>query len=117
MARPKKVQTIRQTGSVELDCIFCKSPCRTNADVKSVLCDRCVAKLSDAPEPPKTIVTKEAREARKAEKAAAKAAKPVVVKATAGRGRGWHLKKVIQFDGVWYSFGKQITEKEAKKLA
>lgn len=33
-----------------------------------------------------------------------------------GKGRGWHLKKAFTFGGKFYSFGKEISEKDYKKL-
>jgi hypothetical protein len=36
---------------------------------------------------------------------------------TDGKGRGWHLKKVFTYAGKFYSFGKEVSEKEFKKLS
>lgn len=114
----KRVAQVRvQTGNHMLDCMFCRTPTRTDINVSSVLCGNCVARLADAPARVAPVVTPEvkaeraqARAERKIAKQAAKAAAP------AGRGRGWHLKRLFMWEGQAYSFGKPITAKQASKL-
>lgn len=104
-----------------MNCFFCRNPVKgSNAkEVKSVLCGTCTAKLSDPPEikeqPAKLSI--EEKEAKKAEKQKKKAERLEKMKtAKRGFGRGWHLKKLFEFEGQYFSMGKEITEAEAAKL-
>lgn len=109
---------VRSTGSKMLACMFCKTETRTDSSTTSVLCGRCVSRLADAPAPVQPAVAPAVKAARKAERAERKQAR-VAAKAAApaGRGRGWHLKKLFMWEGQAYSFGKPITPKEASRLA
>ena len=115
----KRVQAVRPlTGNKMLDCMFCRTPTRTDINTTSVLCGACVSRLADPParvaapvSPEVKAARKQERVERKAERVAAKAAAPK------GRGRGWHLKRLFMWEGQAYSFGKPISAKEATKLA
>lgn len=123
MPRLKKTakQQTRQTGSKMLDCMFCRTPTRCDAETSAILCGGCVAKLTDAPAPVKPSVSPQERyaqkEQRKLERAQRKqeatARKSNAVK---GRGRGWHLRKVFEWEGQFYSFGELITPARAREL-
>lgn len=117
----KKPLQVLKGGRITLPCFFCGTNVSTTVDVGKLLCGNCTAKCADAPAPLKPYVdptvayrTKlaraEAKAAKKLEKLAVTAAKP------AGRGRGWHLKRIFEFDGKFYSFGTEITKAEADKL-
>lgn len=103
-----------------MDCFFCRCDAgRTNKDTKAVLCGSCVQKLVNPPDL-KPVPEKLSPEA-KAEKRQAKVAKRTeklekLKSATRGRGRGWHLKKLFEFDGEYFSMGKAITAAEAVKI-
>lgn len=101
----------------EIDCIFCKRPMWVDIGAKAGLCDKCVHRVADAPEMPKPVVrtSKEERIAKKEARLAKRKAKLEKSK-TRGKGKGWHLKKLFEFDGQFYSFGKEITDAEAAKL-
>lgn len=104
-----------------MKCFFCEYPVKTSnpKDTKSVLCGTCVAKLSDPPElkePPAKLSIEE-KEAKKVEKEKKKTEKLEKMKtAKRGFGRGWHLKKLFEFEGQYFSMGKEITAAEASKL-
>ena len=103
----------------DLDCIFCKQPVQVDSRTGAALCGDCVAKLSDAPIMPKptVVVSIEDKKARKAARLAKKAAKLEAKKtAKKGRGRGWHLKQLFEFDGEFYSFGKKIDDAAVAKI-
>lgn len=117
MPKIAKKQQIRQSGSKTLECMFCRAETRCDMDTASILCGRCVARLADAPAPVKQPVTTEVRAERKAARAERKQQKAVAPKASAGRGRGWHLKRLFMWEGQAYSFGKPISAKEATRLA
>lgn len=57
-------------------------------DVSSVICSNCVSLMVA---PPEHVTQK---------------------KETTGMPRGWHFKKAFQFEGKYYSKGKEITKKE-----
>jgi len=103
-----------------VNCFFCKTEVkRTNADVRAVLCDRCVQRCLGAPEikEPVKKVTYEEKKVRKAERLARKAGKLEKLKtATRGKGRGWHLKKLFHYEGTFYSFGEVIDAAQAERL-
>ena len=121
MPKMKKPQAVRQTGTKMLECMFCRTPTRTDADTSAILCGGCTARLADpAPTPKPSVNPSEAyaqKQQRKAERVAAKkqaaARKAAAVK---GRGRGWHLKRVFEWEGQFYSFGELITEARAREL-
>lgn len=106
-------------GNKIVDCFFCHTPTETNADTSALLCGRCVSKLTGAPELPKPQLTAEARKVRKMERTARREAKRAAQLAnpTRGRGRGWHLKRVFEWEGQFYSFGQPITAEQARELA
>jgi hypothetical protein len=101
--------------------MFCRTPTRCDTDTASILCGRCVARLADAPAQPKpTVNPTEAyaqKQQRKLEREQhrkqAQVRKAAVVK---GRGRGWHLKRVFEWEGQFYSFGELITPTRAQEL-
>jgi hypothetical protein len=104
-----------------MKCFFCDTPVPgTDAKTtKAVLCGKCVARLSDPPDlkPPPAKLSVEEKEVKKAEKEEKKAAKLEKMKtAKRGFGRGWHLKKLFEFEGKYFSMGKEITDAEAAKL-
>lgn len=85
----------------------------------SGLCATCVSKLSDPPPMPKptVIVTVEEKKARKEMKLEKKKATLEAKKnAKRGKGRGWHLKQLFEFDGEFYSFGKPVGDAEVAKI-
>lgn len=103
----------------DVDCFFCGKTVATDSRVGALLCGDCTARLSDAPIQPKTIVKldpdeKKARKEARIEKKKAK----LEAKKTAkkGKGRGWHLKQLFEFDGEFYSFGKKIGDAEVAKI-
>ncbi|MDE1940740.1 MAG: hypothetical protein KGI66_01350 [Patescibacteria group bacterium] len=118
----------------EVKCFFCHKPVRADSSAKAILCGDCVSRLSDPPELPKAlqpkpvdengnpIIKKRGRprktdsaqpDAKPVKKERRSAAKTV----SSGKGRGWHLKKVFEHEGQFYSFGKPITADEAKELS
>jgi hypothetical protein len=103
-----------------MDCFFCRGDAgRTNKDVKAVLCGTCVQKLVNPPDlkPVPEKLSPEAKAERKQAKAAKRVEKLEKLKTAArGRGRGWHLKKLFEFEGQYFSMGKAITAAEALKL-
>lgn len=117
MPKIAKKQQIRQSGSKTLACMFCRTETRADADASAILCGRCVARLADAPAPVKQPVTAEQKQERKVARQERKQQKAVAPKASAGRGRGWHLKRLFMWEGQAYSFGQPISAKEATKLA
>lgn len=86
-------------------------------DVASFICSRCTAKMVPAPEEkPKVVaLTPEEKEAKAVAKEEKKKAKLEKMKIK-GRGKGWHLKRLFEFDGKFYSFGKEIDAAEAFKI-
>ena len=101
------------------DCAFCRKPMETDPDTSNILCDTCVARLCDPPAQPKptVVVSVEEKKARKEEREAKKKAKLEAKKtAKRGKGRGWHLKQLFEYEGKYYSFGKEITSEAAVKL-
>jgi hypothetical protein len=104
---------------VSRDCFFCRKPVMTDATTSDLLCDHCVARLSDPPAQPKpvVVVTVEEKAAKKEAKVAKKLAKLEAKKtATKGKGRGWHLRQLFEFDGTFYSFGKEIDDKQVARI-
>lgn len=103
-----------------MNCFWCRSHVpQASKGTAAVLCSGCVQRLVGAPDikPPAEKLTTEQRAERKAERAAKKVAKLEKLKtATRGRGRGWHLKKLFEFDGKYYSMGEEITAAEAMKI-
>ena len=103
----------------EINCIFCKRATMVDAKVHAVLCPNCVQRTADAPAMPKptVVVSVEEKAARKAERAQKKKDKLEAKKtATRGKGRGWHLKQLFEFEGQFYSFGKEIGDAEVAKI-
>jgi hypothetical protein len=95
-----------------LKCVFCKTPQTADKSVRAILCGSCTARLAGTPEQigkaPKSNVPKVKRVKR--------VPKEKVVKATAGFGRGWHLKKAFTApDGTKYSFGQPVGAKKGKR--
>lgn len=103
-----------------MNCFFCRADAgRTSKDAKAVLCARCVQRLVGAPDikPPVEKLTAEQKAERKQARAAKKVAKLEKLKtATRGRGRGWHLKKLFEFEGQYFSMGEAITADQAMKI-
>jgi hypothetical protein len=103
-----------------MDCFFCKADAgRVSKDAKAVLCATCVQKLVNPPDikPVPEKLSPEAKAERKAAKVAKRTEKLEKLKtATRGRGRGWHLKKLFEFDGQYFSMGKEVSAAEALKL-
>jgi hypothetical protein len=114
----KRVATMVKTGTVMLDCMFCRSPTRTDAQTTAVLCGNCTAKLCDAPVQPRPVLTATEQELRRTARARATEERAAHLKAhgTAGRGRGWHLKKLFEWNGAFYSFGTLISAERAREL-
>ncbi len=103
----------------EIHCIFCKRPTMVDAKIHAVLCPRCVQHVADPPALPKpsVIVSAEDKAARKAERLQRKKDKLEAKKtAKKGKGRGWHLKQLFEFDGQFYTFGKEIGDAEVAKI-
>lgn len=103
-----------------MDCFFCKTDAgKVGTDTKAVLCGACVQKLTGAPEikDPTPKLSFAERSAKKAERVARKAERLQKLKtAKRGRGRGWHLKKLFEFDGEYFSMGEKITPDQAAKI-
>jgi len=75
--------------------------------------------MAAPPEPPKTAKANSASPEEKAAKVAAreqKKAEKLEKMKTRGRGKGWHLKRLFEFDGKFYSFGKEIDPSSALKI-
>lgn len=103
-----------------MHCFWCRNfvP-QASKGTAAVLCSHCVQRLAGAPDlkPPAEKLTAEQKAERKAEKAKKKADKLEAMKtAVRGRGRGWHLKRLFEFDGKYYSMGKEISSVEAMKI-
>lgn len=104
-----------------MNCFWCREDAGrgVSKDAKAVLCSRCVQKLVGAPDiaPPQPKLSAEEKQARKTARAERKVAKLEKLKtAKRGRGRGWHLKRLFEFDGEYFSMGKPITAAEAMQL-
>jgi hypothetical protein len=103
-----------------MDCFFCKADAgRVSKDAKAVLCATCVQKLVNPPDlkPVPEKLSPEAKAEKKAAKVAKRTEKLEKLKtATRGRGRGWHLKKLFEFEGEYFTMGKNITAAEAAKI-
>lgn len=103
-----------------MNCFFCRADAgRVSKDAKAVLCATCVQKLAGAPEikAPVVKLSAEQKLERKQARAAKKVARLEKLKtAVRGRGRGWHLKKLFEFEGQYFSMGKLITADEAMKI-
>lgn len=85
-----------------------------------LICSRCVSKMVAPPDPPKSVTkansaSPEEKAAKAAEKEKKKAEKLEKMK-TRGRGKGWHLKRLFEYDGKFYSFGKEIDANSALKI-
>jgi len=101
-------------------CFFCRNDAgKVGADIKAVLCGDCVQRATGAPDltPPQPKLSAEEKAARKLARAERKATKLEKLKsAKRGRGRGWHLKKLFEFEGEYFSMGKSISAAEASKI-
>lgn len=101
-------------------CFFCKREVEDTADdLAAVLCARCVARCVGPPEfktqAPK--VSYDEKKARKLEREEKKKAKLETMKtAKRGKGRGWHLKKLFQYEDKFFSYGEEVTALVAAKL-
>jgi len=85
----------------------------------SVICSDCVAQEIPAPEiaAPIQRLSHDEKKARKEARLLKKKAKLEAMKTkTRGKGKGWHLKKLFMFEGLYFSFGKEISALEATKL-
>jgi hypothetical protein len=102
-----------QTGNKMIECLFCRTPTRTDNNTSALLCGRCVIRLSDPVSRPS--VAPEVVAARKQARAERKAERKATV--PSGRGRGWHLKRLFIWEGQAYSFGKPISAQAAAQLA
>ena len=102
-------------NSTIIRCLWCRTTVSVGTGTSSALCGRCVAKLSDAPAPvrpaPAPLAAGEAPRGRGRPRK-----NPLVEKVATGRGRGWHLKKIVKYDDVFFSYGQPVTESEAKTL-
>src|ERR1017187_7788731 len=118
--RPMRPVTMSANKNMkEIECIFCKRPTMVDNKVHAVLCPRCVQHVVDPPTQPKPYVAPnvEAKEAKKAERAEKKKAKLEAKKtAKRGKGRGWHLKQLFEWEGQFYSFGKAIDDAAVAKI-
>lgn len=102
-----------------LDCFFCRKSVQVDARTAAVLCDTCIARISDPPAIPVTLpkLSVEEKALRKSERALRKKARLEAKKnAKSGRGRGWHLKQLFESDGEFYSFGKLIDDAAVAKI-
>lgn len=100
-------------------CFFCRSEVpRTSSDVSAVLCGGCVQRITGAPAEAVTAKKKVLVDGKVVKRKRGRPRKnPVKAKkASVGRGRGWHLKKLFQYENQYYSFGKPISEKEASQM-
>jgi len=104
----------------DMDCFFCGNLVDgVGHDTVAVLCSTCTSRLTGVPEekPQVQRLPYEERKARKEARQAKKLAKLEQKKsAKRGRGRGWHLKKLYEEDGKFYSFGKEIDASTVVKL-
>jgi len=104
----------------DLECKVCNNLVENvAADIKAVTCSDCVANIVPAPEQPKVIqhLSLDEKKERKAARAVKKAAKLESLKtAKKGKGKGWHLKKLFDWEGTFYSFGKPVTDAEVAAI-
>lgn len=103
-----------------MNCFYCRNDAgKTGNETIAILCGDCVQRLTGAPDlkPIAPKLSIEERAAKKALKLQKKTEKLEHMKTqTRGRGRGWHLKKLFEFQGMYYSMGIEITAIEAMKL-
>jgi glutaredoxin 2 len=82
----KKVNTIITSGTKVLLCSSCLvSKIKTDINTVSLVCGRCVAIQANTAENE--------------------------VESIPNKPRGWHFKKVFEFNGSVYSYGKEISDK------
>jgi hypothetical protein len=120
MTKTKTIQVLKG-GRSTLYCFFCGAITSTTVGISAVLCGACTAKCADAPIPMKPYVDPTVAYKTKLDRATARAEKKIAKSIItenkpAGRGRGWHLKKLFVFDGKYYTFGVETTLKNAKVL-
>jgi hypothetical protein len=87
--------------------------------LKSILCSDCVAREAAPPEihAPIQRLSPDEKKAKKEARLAKRKAKLEAMKTkTRGKGKGWHLKRLFMFEGLYFSFGKEITAVEAAKI-
>ena len=92
---------------------------RHGEKLKSILCSDCVAREAAPPEihAPIQRLSAEEKKARKEARLEKRKAKLEAMKTkTRGKGKGWHLKRLFMFEGLYFSFGKEITAVEAAKI-
>lgn len=103
-----------------IKCFWCRADVPQAAKgTAAALCSGCVQRLCGAPDikPVAEKLTTEQKAERKQARAVKKVAKLEKLKsATRGRGRGWHLKKLFEFEGRYFSMGEEITAAEAMKI-
>ena len=102
-----------------IKCIFCKSEMKVSVEAAAGLCDRCVARLADPPKQPVAapVLAPGEKKARKEAREAKKAAKLQAAKtATKGKGQGWHFKPLFEWEGKFYSYGKEIDDAEVARI-
>lgn len=91
--RKRKIQTLSKSqidavrGMQYLACDKCGDDVLVNRDVGLVICDYCVQTLVPAPELP-------------------------INKPKSDKPRGWHFKKYFEHEGVVYSMGEVVTDKQ-----
>lgn len=103
-----------------MNCFYCRNDAgKVGTDTKAVLCGDCVQRLTGAPDlaPVAPKLTSEEKAARKTARAERKVAKLEKLKtAKRGRGRGWHLKRLFEFEGQYFTMGQEITAAQAAKI-
>lgn len=105
-----KVLHKKSNAKIQMECFFCGSSVSADSDTRAVLCSRCTARLAGTPVEINKIPKREVSMTEIVTKQTKTPKAPKTQKASAGWGRGWHLKKeFVAPNGDRYSFGKLIT--------
>lgn len=92
---------------------------RHGEKLKGIICSDCVAREVGPPEIPAPVqrLSVDEKKARKEARLEKRKAKLEAMKTKSrGKGKGWHLKRLFMFEGLYFSFGKEITAVEAAKI-
>lgn len=101
-------------------CFFCRREAgKPPKDTKAILCGDCVQRCVGAPDikPPAPKLTVAEKIEKKKIRVAKKAEKLTAMKSAArGRGRGWHLRRLFEFEGEYFSMGEKIDAAQAARI-
>lgn len=107
------------TNVKELRCLWCRAGVSVDVKTGATLCAKCVSRLSDPPIQPKVFVpvSAEEKKVRKAGRVEKKQARLEALKQKKrGKGRGFHLRELAEFEGMFYSFGKSISDADVARI-